>query len=225
MNEGKLEKIKIRAFQNQTLTGSESASFEIPINPENYTRNLKVVSCNEQSSGTEGNSPKFKLIEPEELKLDFILDNTGTVEGNTLDGTEVSKQIDTLLEVVYGMEPETHQPNFLKITWQDFNFDCRLKDLSINYVLFKPSGAPLRAKISAAFTAFIDDKKRVKEENKKSPDLTRLRVFKEGDTLPWMLHNIYGDDRLYLKVAKINNLTSFRNIKPGQELEFPPFEK
>lgn len=225
MNDGKLEKIKIRAYKSQLLTGKEHASFELPINPENYTRNLKVETSNEQTQGTEGNNPKFKLIAPEELKLEFVLDNTGTIEGNTLDGTEVSKQIDDLLEVVYGMEAETHQPNFLKITWQDFNFDCRLKDLSINYVLFRPSGAPLRAKVTAAFTAYIDDKKRVNEENKKSPDLTRLRILREGDTLPLMLHNIYGDDRLYLKVAKINNLTSFRNVEPGVELEFPPYEK
>ena len=60
---------------------------------------------------------------------------------------------------------------------------------------------------------------------KNRPDLTHIRVVKEGDTLPSMANDIYGDFSYYLEVAKANNLQDFRNLIPGQKLYFPPFDK
>jgi len=36
---------------------------------------------------------------------------------------------------------------------------------------------------------------------------------------------INGDDKYYLEVARINNITSFRQLKPGTEIFFPPIAK
>jgi nucleoid-associated protein YgaU len=50
-------------------------------------------------------------------------------------------------------------------------------------------------------------------------------MVKAGDTLPLMTEEIYGDDKYYLEVARINNITSFRQLQPGTEIFFPPIEK
>ena len=40
-----------------------------------------------------------------------------------------------------------------------------------------------------------------------------------------MSKKIYGDSKYYLEVARVNQLTNFRKLTPGQELLFPPLEK
>jgi len=44
----------------------------------------------------------------------------------------------------------------------------------------------------------------------------------DGDTLPAMCDRLYGDSKYYIAVAAANGLTSFRDIKPGTPLVFPP---
>jgi nucleoid-associated protein YgaU len=100
-----------------------------------------------------------------------------------------------------------------------------LKDLQINYTLFAPDGKPLRAKISATFVNYIEQVRRVREEGKKSPDVTHLRKVKAGDTLPLMTHEIYADPSYYLQVAKVNGLVNFRRLAANTDLRFPPIER
>ena len=55
-----------------------------------------------------------------------------------------------------------------------------------------------------------------------SPDLTRARTVRHGDTLPLLVRQIYGSPDYYLAVARYNKLDDFRNLRPGQQLLFPP---
>jgi nucleoid-associated protein YgaU len=133
--------------------------------------------------------------------------------------------------LVYAMDGKTHKPNFLRIIWGNFSFEnddgfsCILKDLQINYTLFDTDGRPLRAKISATFIHFIEPVRRVREENKKSPDVTHIRKVTAGDTLPLLINDIYGDPTYYLQVARVNGLVNFRRLATNTDLRFPPIEK
>ena len=73
-----------------------------------------------------------------------------------------------------------------------------------------------------------EGERRAKEEAQKrtsSPDLTHRRVVVEGDTLPQLCREIYGSPEHYLRVAQVNGLDDFRDLSPGQELFFPPYER
>jgi len=83
----------------------------------------------------------------------------------------------------------------------------------------------LRAIGKAKFSESISPKLEAAEKKNESPDVTHKRTVQAGDTLPLMTERIYGDSKYYLEVAKINNLVNFRQLKPGQELFFPPLEK
>jgi nucleoid-associated protein YgaU len=97
--------------------------------------------------------------------------------------------------------------------------------MSINYKLFNPDGVPVRAVIKATFLEFMRNEWMVKKQNDQSPDVTHVRTVKEGDTLPLLAYEVYGDPKYYLSVAKANQLFDFRELVPGQELRFPPIEK
>ena len=221
--EGQLVKVEIRGYTNKTFS-SESGKFTLPINPENYSRNFKVKEDSSQAGGSQGNDNKVTGIEPEQLKLDFYFDNTGTVEGNHLDGTKISGQINEFLSLVYEFKDKIHQPRYLRICWGALVFDCRLTDLTIDFLLFNSSGEPLRAKLSATFTEYIEQYKRVLLEDKQSPDLTHIRKVRENEKLDLITHEQYGSNEFFLQVAKVNNLTSPRLIQTGQDLLFPPIE-
>ncbi|RAJ06511.1 hypothetical protein LX64_01638 [Chitinophaga skermanii] len=217
-----VEKIVIRPFLNQKQDKSAGGDFTIPINPENYSQSYKVEAKQKTTGGNQGGAPEYKFTAPEQLKLDFTLDNTGTIEGNILNGTEVREQVDKLLGTVYKMQGEAHKPAILKIQWGLFTFDCILTTLDINYVLFKPNGDPLRAKVSATFTQYTEPKKRVAKEDKHSPDLYRSVKVNDGDTLPLLCYKNYSDPNFYMQVAYFNGLVSVRDLKKDEQLAFPP---
>lgn len=225
MNLPNVEKIAIRAFKDKKVNNSQVGEFIIPINPEQYTRDLKIKQNEQQGQGNQGTDSKFSQVEPEKLRLDFYLDGTNTVEGNYYGDKTVTEQVDHLLETVYCMNSEIHKPNFLKISWKDFHFDCQLESLSINYTLFGREGEPLRAKISANFNEYIEQEKRIKKEDKRSPDLTRIHKVKENEKLPLLAYEGYNKIQPYLELARINGLTNFRALAVGSNLVMPPFDK
>lgn len=229
MSDGQLSKLEILAFTNKELTSrGNPGRFVVPINPETFARSLSVNQEDTQAQGNQGTDLKYTGTQPEEIKFDFVLDETNTFMGyhQSHNNKSVARQLDDFLRTVYYMNGKIHKPHFLKIVWgAHFTFDCVLTKLDINYTLFHPDGAPLRAKISATFKGSVEQDKRVREEGKNSPDLTHVRQLKGGQKLPLMVHEIYGDQSYYLQVARANDLTSFRNIPEGREIIFPPLQK
>ena len=230
MTDGKLAKVTILAFKDKKVQSKAGnfPEFVLPINPESYTENLKVEYEKKKGQGNQGTNPKYTATSPKELKLDFVLDGTGTVEGYeaSLKELPVPEQITRFLGTVYSVNGTIHQPNRLKINWgEHLVFDCVLSGVDINYTLFKPDGTPIRAKLSATFLNYIEEEKRVKEQDNNSPYLTHVFPLRGGETLAYKAYEIYGATNYYLQVARANELTSFRNVQEGRELVFPPIEK
>ncbi|MEM8900179.1 MAG: LysM peptidoglycan-binding domain-containing protein [Bacteroidota bacterium] len=223
--QGRLGKMAILAYQDKSLRGAFER-FIIPINPEQFSRNLKIKQDDTQAPGTQGNNPRQDKTPPEEIKLDFLFDGTNTIENypDEYKDQDVATQINNFVRIVYKVDGEIHQPKFLKVIWGTFYMECRLTSLQINYTLFNPDGSPLRAKLSANFKEYKEPIKRVKEEDKNSPDLTKEKTFQEGETLPLIAYREYGDSSLYLQLARENNLTSFRNLTGKRTIQLPPIE-
>jgi nucleoid-associated protein YgaU len=102
------------------------------------------------------------------------------------------------------------------------DFLRRAEGMKFDYTLFKPNGEPLRAKITLNFVEYISPGEMGKRKQPSSPDLTHLITVKAGDTLPLLCDRIYRDSGYYMEVARINGLSSFRNLTPGTTLKFPP---
>lgn len=222
----------IRSFANRDFTGEDPAKkFVTPINPESFTKNFKIDLDTRRGHGNQGTELRFKSTVPEELKLEFVLDGSGTMEGyggenTTYKDKPVHEQLDDLLQCVYNFDGEIHRPRFLIVFWgSEIDFRCVLSNLDINYTLFNPAGEPLRAKINATFLNYKAREERLAEERRNSPDLTHYRKVEQSDRLDLMTHKIYNDSKYFLQVAKANALTSVRNVPPGLDLFFPPFNK
>jgi len=228
----KLEKLLIRSFANRDFSGEDpKRKFSVPINPESFSKNFKVTVDTQKGHGSPGAEVKYKSTAPEELKLDFILDGTQTLEGyggenKTMKSEPVSEQLINFLKCVYDVDGKIHRPRFLIVLWgSEIDFRCVLTNLDLNYTLFEPDGNPLRVKIGATFLKHKTREELVAEAKLSSPDLTHYRVMKQGDRLDLLTYEIYNDNQYLLQLARVNKQTSFRTIKAGTELYFPPFDK
>ncbi|MFK0089580.1 hypothetical protein ACIQUS_20070 [Pseudomonas sp. NPDC090755] len=229
MAQGKLEKMLILAFETSTAAESggkpeASAIFEALINPETYSLEYKVKTAEGQGQGTSGTQQKFAYTLPEELTFEFLFDSTGIIDGKAnKDG--VFEEIEHFRKLLTEYRPDSHEPFHLKLIWGHLIFKGRAVELGITYKLFNPGGQPIRAVARAKFKGSMEEQRRIAKEDRRSPDLTNVRVVKAGDTLPLMCFKIYGDPRYYLDVARINHLSNFRALVPGQALVFPPIQK
>lgn len=218
---GELEKLLIKAYDQPDYSGDPIAEFQAYINPNEITIAYEMEYDSGQGSGTTGSRMEFKKAKPGDLTLEFYIDGTGAT-GKKIDVQERVEQFQTIT----GYNGDIHRPNYLKVTWGTLQVKrCVLKSASIAYKLFKPSGIPLRAVISANFTDNSDDETRVALAQDQSPDLTHIYTVKAGDTLPLICQQIYGSPNHYLGVAKANALDNFRDLTPGDKIYFPPLEK
>jgi len=216
---GELKKLKIEAYKDLEYN-TRVDEFEVMFNPSSYSQKYEIEYEEAQGKGTTGTPQKFGKIKPQEYIFEFLFDGTG-VTGVKKD---VSDEIDKFFTLTGNVDGEIHRPLYLKITWGKLVSKCILKSADITYSLFEPDGYPLRAKINATFAENIDDVLRTAKENNNSPDLSHYREIKEGENLPLLCYEIYGDTKYYSDVAKANGLTNFRNLNPGDIIQFPPIK-
>ena len=221
-----LSKLIIHAFEKNDFK-KEVDSFTTPINPETFTKTSHIELDTSRGHGQPGTDPRYKSTAPEELKIEFILDGTKTMEGylDSLKTMEVSDQIQAFTDCVQ-FDGKIHRPRFLIVRWgSEVKFPCVLSHLEINYSLFKANGDPLRAKISASFIKYETEAAIFAANHISSPDLTQQRIARGGDRLDLLTYEIYDDSAYFLQVARANDLTSPRNLKAGTALFFPPIDK
>lgn len=227
MSTGELSKLKVTAYKDNTFQEEvENGTFYTLLNPEKYAESYTVEYGDQQASGTSAAQPNFVRIPPQDLELEFLFDRSGVIKGhNNASGEGVLEDIDHFKHVVFEYDGDQHKPNYLLIIWGNLLFKGLLTSMNIEYKLFAPDGKPLRAIAKTKFKETVEEELRVAQENNNSPDLTHVRIVKEGDTLPLMTYRIYGDSKYYLQVAKANGLTNFRKLTAGQEIYFPPIQK
>jgi hypothetical protein len=217
---GTLERLTIQAFEQPDYSGSPAKTFEAYVNPNELTVGYEMEYDSSQGSGTTNSRMNFRKVKPGDLTVALFLDGTSAT-GRALD---VQTSVEQFREVT-GYNGNIHRPNYLKVVWGTIEVRrCVLKSATIAYKLFKPSGVPLRAVITAIFTDNSDDQTRVAQARNQSPDLTHVRLVRAGDTLPALCEQIYGDPQRYLQVAVANALDDFRQLEPGMRLFFPPLE-
>lgn len=231
---GELIKLQIKAYSDEQFSNEvANGEFRSLLNPEKYSFKYKIEQNDDQASGTSTNAPRFNRALPEDLELEFIFDRTGVIADYGSGGTQmlsdqgsgVIDDIENFKQVVFDYNGDQHRPNYLIISWGTLLFKGTLSEMDITFKLFKSDGTPLRASAKAKFKGFVEDNLRVAKENNSSPDLTHVRVVKEGDTLPLMTYRIYGSSKYYLEVARINRISNFRKLKTGRRIFFPPLEK
>jgi hypothetical protein len=225
---GKLQKLYIQVYSDPGYQDKSGAPFYALVNPETYTYKYRIEFCETQASGTSAVALKFNKMLPQEFNFDFLFDGTGVMKAASVDlaasNKPVTDQLDDFRKKILKYQGDIHRPNYLKIHWGTLLFKGVLTSMDIEFKLFKPDGAPLRAIAKCSFKGTVEENLRVALENNKSPDITHERIFKESDRLDLMTKKIYNDQHYYIDVAAFNRMDGFRKRQSGNKIYFPPIE-
>jgi hypothetical protein len=250
---GIIDKMRIEVFENNGYDKDPKKTIFVQLNPEKYTMKHNVVFSEGQPMGATGNDLKFNKIEGEEVTFEFLFDSSGVVPpGKIKDGKgkmsfldkagdvfdalkpaivnpfdevkSVEEDLEAFKDLLLGYNGKTHHTAYLQLLWGGYSFQCRLKNMEIEYYLFRKDGRPIRAKAKCTFKGTVSYKTMLAEQKKSSPDLTHEREFEMNDKLTLIAENIYESTNYYIDVAQSNSLLSFRNVRFGQKLIFPPIK-
>lgn len=234
LGKAKLQKVTFKAYKARSRSLADYInSVEVMYNPESFSQTYAIKYDGElQAINSSKKAVKYQRSKPSKLKLKLIIDGTGveTIGLVQLFNTKTTAdRVKEFIDLTFRMNGRIHEPNFLMVQWggkEDGGliFSCRLASVTVKYTAFNRDGSPLRAELDVVLVSDLDDVKRMRQENKSSPDLTHTRIVKSGDTLPLLCTEIYGSPKYYLQVAAINQLDNFRSLTPGQSLIFPPLE-
>ncbi|AUD04889.1 CIS tube protein [Spirosoma pollinicola] len=232
-----------------TVSTDPKDIFTVLVNPNTYRVNYSLNYNRQPTLGATDTKAQQTSSEPISIDFELLFDGTGVIPKqpltNPLEGVPiagaiaggiaglvggkksddtVAGQIVKFTDLVYTYSGGQHQSKPVQISWGSLVFYGKLKSLSYQFKLFSPNGTPLRAVATVNFESSQTDFLSEALNRTSSPDLTHLRTVQEGDTLPLLCYQIYGDSAPYLAVAKANNLLNFRNLEVGQQLFFPPLD-
>ncbi|MFN8713626.1 MAG: LysM peptidoglycan-binding domain-containing protein [Bacteroidota bacterium] len=220
-----------------SLFNAGTSVFTAMYNPETFSRNYVKKIIPKETIST-GSKPELVQvgINNEQISFKLLLDATGASPSAGIMGKNISSLlasaangVDILIEqlkkTVFTTTATEHTGAKVLIVWGVNRFVGRVTSLTANYKLFDRSGRPLRAEVEVKILE--DDLISIKEtiEKFQSPDVTKTYTVKAGDTLTLLAKKMYEDESLYLEIARINGLTNYRKLTPGQVLVFPPINK
>lgn len=195
-------------------------SITLQLNPATIKRKQEITYAHGSPNGALGSDCRFARQEPQKLDFDIVFDGTGVLENTQ----PVKEQIRQLEEVVYNYYGSEHEPNIVEVSWGEEYFVGRLTKMGREIVLYSPEGEAIRAKLNLSFLQYLSAQEQSRLANKSSPDLTHIVTVQAGDTLPVLCQRIYKNSQYYPKIARINRLVNFRQLKPGTQLIFPPIK-
>lgn len=220
-----LTKAKIQILDKEAIDSSRGLNeyIDVEFNPTEYTL---AKSAQIAEIGIPGlDSPVLQFIrgQNEKLTLELFFDTTSSgmgEGGGTVDVRTLTRSIYQLVKV----QPKTHAPPRLMFTWGSLSFSAIAESVTQKFTLFNPAGIPLRATLSVTFREYIKLQDQLRDLNLQSPDHTKRRVVRQGDTLSLIAGEEYRDPHLWRLIADNNRdvLSSVRRLTPGTVLLIPP---
>lgn len=205
---------------------------EIPVlfNPTEYGIDRGSHFAELQVPGLEVPILQFVRGEGQTLTLELFLDRTK-------DGETVEDKLQELRTFVT-IDPDLHAPPVCLFSWGTVGsppakpqegegsakapgFEGVVTSLKERFTLFDEEGRVLRARVTLTLKAFKPADVQLTEIRRSSPDRTRVRVLREGETLTRLATEAYGDPALWRVIAEASGIDRPRFVRPGTVLRLP----
>ena len=212
------------AFEKALITNTVTLE-KIPVlfNPEEYTLNRDINYAQASIPGLSGPILQFVNGNMSTLEMELLVDSyeaheEGATKVEALsDVRELTDRITDLMVI----NSETHAPPILLFSWGSLSFRCVLARASQRYIMFRPDGVPVRARLSVTFNEYLDPERESKQINRQTADYTRQYVVSQGDTLDKIAARLYENPEIWRPIAIFNDIDDPRQIFPGQRLRAP----
>jgi nucleoid-associated protein YgaU len=105
--------------------------------------------------------------------------------------------------------------------WGKLKFRCVLARANQRFIMFLPTGVPVRARVQATFQEFTNGQYETKEIKRETADYTQLYVVGYGETLSSIAGVVYNDPTLWRPLAVANDIDDPRSLPVGLNLLVP----
>lgn len=210
-----------KALITNTVTGT---GIPVQFNPEEYTLNRDINYAQAAIPGLSAPILQFVNGNMQTLEMELFIDSyeqhkvgSRVVNAAQSDVRLLTRQVTDLMNI----EPSTHAPPVLLFTWGSLAFTCVLARVSQKFVMFKPDGIPVRARLTVSFNEYRNVDLEAKEIKRETSDYSKRHVVSQGETLSSIAAREYGDSRLWRVIAIANRLQHARRLAPGLKLLLP----
>lgn len=224
MDSGQLIRLRMTPYSvgaGGSLSMDDASSFTVQINPADFTHHSGVVYGDQKAQGDAATDPKFSAVRNEDVSFSIVLDGTGVVPASG-PPEDVKTQLSRLNRVIYQYVASKREPPHVRLLWGTLIFYGRLTSCKVHYTLFKPSGEPLRARVELAFVGTTSRQEAMAMAGSQPGAAQASTTVREGDTLPLLCHQHYGEAGHEKAVARHNGLSGLGPLEPGTELQLPP---
>lgn len=198
----------------------------IPVlfNPEEYTLNKDNNFAQSAIPGLSGPILQFVNGNMQTLEMELLVDSyeahhegVQDVIGAGDDVRELTGKITDLMAI----HPDTHAPPTLLFSWGGLNFHCVLARVSQRFIMFRPDGVPVRARLNVTFNEYLDPEQEARAVNRQTADFSKRHTVRQDDTLALIAAQFYDDPRIWRPIAIANGIDDPRAIVVGQQLLVP----
>jgi LysM repeat protein len=193
---------------------------EVEFNPEEYTLNKDNNFASQSIPGL--SSPLLQFVNGNLRTLDMEL------FFDTWDDKQPAmkkRDVRTLTEPVVALmaiDSDLHAPPVLQVAWASLQFQCVLAKITQKFILFRPDGIPVRAKLNVTFNEFLGPEQQAAQTPKFSSDLSKVHVVLQGETLSDIAYKFYQDPTSWRPLALANDIDDPLGLSAGQVLRVPP---
>jgi hypothetical protein len=188
-------------------------SVQVLFNPTEYSIDQGMNYAELQVPGLQEPILQFVRGEAKTLSLELFLDGTNR-------RVPVEDDLEKLQAFVR-IDGELHAPPVCRFEWGKVSFEGVVISFKEKFNLFAEDGKVLRARVTLTIKSYRPPEVQLREQRPSSPDRSRVRVLREGETLAHLADAAYGDPRLWRLIAKENGIDRPRFVAPGTPLRIP----
>jgi hypothetical protein len=187
---------------------------EVLFNPKEYSVQKSVQWEPHKAPGLDTPEQEFTSGNPAILSVELFFD---TFEDNE----SVKDHTDQVMALAL-VDADSHRPPLVQFQWGDFTFKGVIESLALRYTMFLSTGKPCRATAALSIKEAKTAKEQLEANPRNSPDHTKRRTLKVGETLALIAHEEYEDPAEWRRIADANGINDPKNVKPGTVLTLPP---
>jgi hypothetical protein len=206
-------------YQKAKLEVVGGETIECFFNPQDYTITKVNIWNYKPNQGKDMPDPEFGGGMPARYKMSLLLDTTVKRAGAPT--KTVTEMANSIMKAYHG---SGSAPKFIKFSWGAVQLpEAAPISLSIRYAHFKPNGDPMRAFVDLELAQAKDSTTAFTGQNPTTRAIPGLRVHrvKDGDSLPSISYEHYGDATRWRAIAEANNVTNPMTLRRGTELSIP----
>lgn len=197
---------------------------DFQFNPKELALTKGASWTREPAKGSKKSSaPQYQEPQPSKLTLEMFFDASATQDSSVVKAVEQLFRCCVPTDASHQRKKES--PPWVTFRWGALTgFLAYVSQVQAKYTLFTPSGVPIRATCTVTLEELSGE---TPKQNPTSGTLVphRMHVVVEGDSLPAIAYDEYGDPALWRTVAATNGIDDPMRLRPGTTLLLPAIDE